>query len=419
MNISKIEVFQILDSRGWPTLAGFLELSDGRRVCASIPSGSSVGKYEAIEKRDGDTKKYFGKSVFKAAQTFRDQVSPIILGRKPDFSKIDDDLLSIDGTGNKSNLGANVILLGSILTLKAQAKSLDIEIFEFISHVTGIKPSMPFVKANLINGGRHADNSLLFQEFMIQPTVAESFEDQQQMIVSVYHTLSDILKSKGYSTCVGHEGGFAPDLRRKGVFGCEREALDILTKAVDSSGNLGKVNICLDVAASEFFDEQNGYYNVGNDHVFSDDLVQFYSDLLNEYSIGSIEDGLAQDDWVSWKNLNESLGNRVEIVADDLCATNPERVTKALENKVCNAILIKPNQVGTISETLKAVSMSKSGGLGVVPSHRSGETIDSFLSDFSVGVAAGSCKIGAPARGERVAKYNRLAAIDLILRGGV
>ncbi|MCK4499972.1 phosphopyruvate hydratase, partial [Candidatus Babeliales bacterium] len=392
MNIEKIDVFSILDSRGWPTLAGSLMLEDGKKVYASVPSGSSVGKYEAVEKRDADKDNYSGQSVEGVVLSFKDKIIPVLLGQKPDLERIDKELIELDGTGNKSNLGANVTLLASVLVAKAQALTLNVEVFEFIAHVAGFKPAMPLVRANVINGGKHADSGLAFQEFMIQMLPGTSFEDQQHSIVSLYHKLAEALQLQSLSACVGDEGGFAPRFGDKGMFGNERAALTLLSEVVECAGMAGKVNICLDVAASEFYDEKYKTYNVYGEHVFAEDLIQFYSDLVSQYPIVSIEDGLVQDDWEGWQSLTEKLGKNVQIVADDLCVTKTTRIQKAIEENACNAFLIKPNQVGTVSETLAAITLAKSSGCGVVPSHRSGETNDSFIADFAIGIAADACK---------------------------
>jgi enolase len=410
MKIKNINLFSILDSRGYPSLAGSLELSSGKKVFASIPSGASVGKYEALELRDED-----GMGLDVAIEVFNKKISLTLLGEFPDFVSVDKKLIELDGTRDKSFLGANNTLLASILVLRAQAAAQELEEFELISKTFGLAPRIPLIRANLLNGGAHALNGMSVQEIMIQPCEVETFEEQQNIITKVYHELKTILRARGISVAVGDEGGFAPTINALGVFSKERVVLGLLMEAVGALGLQDKVKICLDVAASEFFDGSRGSYVVDGELLSFVELVDQYKKLTKEYPICSIEDGLDQDDWTGWEHLTKSLGGDIQLVGDDLFVTQENRLKLGAMKNIANAVIIKPNQVGTISEAVDAVRFAKKNGMAVVPSHRSGETNDSFIADLAVGVGADSIKIGAPARGERVAKYNRLAEIYKII----
>ncbi len=418
MKIKKIEAREILDSRGFPTVECSVLLENNQITKASVPSGASVGKYEAVELRDGDAKRYFGKGVLKAIENIEKKIAPVIVGKEANFQEIDKIIIDLDGTSNKANLGANSTLAVSMAVCRAQALSERIALYELINEVCcgGGKILLPDVMFNILNGGVHADNTLSFQEFMIMPVGQNSFAEKLQMAVVVYQNLKKLLKQAGYSTNVGDEGGFAPKFGQDTEIG-EKKALEFLIKAVELSGfDVGKdVVFCLDVAASQFYDEENKVYTLGNKKLGSDEMILLYDELLSTYPIYSIEDGLDEQDWDGWKSMTEKIGARVQLVGDDIFVTNSELIKKGTENHVANAALIKPNQIGTVTQTLEAIKLCKDSNYKTVVSHRSGETMDTFISDLVVGTAAGQFKAGAPARGERVAKYNRLLEIEGML----
>lgn len=412
MNIKKLWGTEILDSRGFPTVECNLLLENDFLIKSSVPSGASVGKLEALELRDGDKKRYFGKGVLTAIKNIEEKISPIILGQEPNFKDIDKKLLKLDGTDNKSNLGANAILAVSIAVARAQAFVEKKELYRLISEAVGNnKVFLPKVMFNILNGGVHADNNIPFQEFMIMPQAA-SFSENLRMSVIVYQNLKRILKKEGYCLGVGDEGGFAPNVVANSYSGIEK-VLNLLKRAVEVSGlTIGKdIVLCLDVAASQFYNEENKYYLLGDEKFSSSDLVKFYASLISDFSVFSIEDGLDEQDWDGWKILTKSLGDKVQLVGDDIFVTNKKLIQKGIEQGVANAVLIKPNQIGTVTETLGAIKLAQDNNYKCVISHRSGETCDTFISDLVVGAGVGQLKAGAACRGERVAKYNRLLDI--------
>lgn len=417
MKISKLEVSEILDSRGWPTLQGTLYLNDGRTVMASVPSGRSVGTYEAVELRDTPSKSWLPRGVIGACELFKKEISPLLLNQEINFAMIDRALIACDGTRDKSRLGANTTLLASMLAVRAEALVSGVEPFVQIATITKRNPLMPQIRANIINGGVHADNSLACQEIMIQLRHQAPYEQQAQIISRIYHALRNVMQKRGLRVNVGDEGGFAPIFRRsKKPFYVEKQALDLLTEAVDLAGCQAHVVFCLDVAASEFYSKECQCYEVAGERLSAIDVISLYKELIKTYPIVSIEDGLSQDDWDGWKSLTDSLGKTIELVGDDLFVTQIDRLKVGLKRGAANSLLVKPNQVGTLTEAFDAAAYARQHSFTIVPSHRSGETNDSLIADIAVGLGAEACKIGAPARGERVAKYNRLAVISAQLR---
>jgi len=417
MKIKKIWGREILDSRGFPTVECNVLLDNDIVVKAAVPSGASVGKCEAVELRDNDPKRYMGKGVLKAVANI-DKLSPLFCGEEPDLLKADKILIEADGTENKSNLGANTTLAISMAIARAQAILLNIELYELIANLYDTqKVLLPDAMFNILNGGVHADSGICFQEFMIMPVGQKTFAQRLEVAAVIYQNLKKLLKDAGYSVGVGDEGGFAPKLGTDKDSG-ERKALDFLLRAVEGAGFVpGKdVVFCLDVAASQFYDEKEGLYLLGNKKLNSEELINLYDDLIDSYPIFSIEDGLFEQDWIGWQIMTEKLGSKVQLVGDDIFVTNTELIQKGIDNKVANAVLIKPNQIGTITQTLNAMKLCNDNGYKTVVSHRSGETTDTFISDLVVGTAGGQFKSGATARGERVAKYNRLLEIEVKLK---
>ncbi len=414
--IVRLSAREILDSRGLPTIESLIELSDGRRVSASIPSGASVGRHEAHELRDIISDHYHGKGVLEAVHKLEKIITPLLVGKKPDLLSMDQLMIEADGTQDKSNLGANTLLVVSVAVARAQALVQGIEVFEVIAGLCGDRtPKIPKCMFNILNGGMHGDSGAVFQEFMIMPFSDEPFEQQLQDVVSVYQQLKAILKKRSYQTGVGDEGGFTPHLSGRGIIR-ERQALDLLMESIMLAGfDFEYFKICLDVAASCFFDERKQVYTIDEEYFSSQDLVGLYEELTKNYPIYSIEDGMSQDDWAGWQILTERLGDRVQLVGDDLFTTNQERIQQGIALSVANAVLIKPNQIGTVTQALQALDIAHKAGYTTVVSHRSGETSDSFIIDFAVGAAADQCKAGACSRGERIAKYNRLLEIEKLL----
>ena len=417
MKITAITARQILDSRGWPTIECSLMLDSGQLVRASVPSGASTGAHEAIELRDGDASKYAGKSVLNAIKNIETIIAPALVDAAPDIKVCDKIMLSLDGTQDKSNLGANAILAVSVAVCRAQALCRGMPVYELLSSVfNGGRKSIPEVMFNIINGGAHADGSLCFQEFMIMPTIGTRFADRLEVAVLVTHALKNLLREAGYATGTGDEGGFAPlfDAREQIP---EHAALDFLMRAIEQVGFVPgtDVQICLDVAANHFYDAQEDCYRLHGGERSAADMVAFYAQLVADYPIFSIEDGLSEDDRDGWKLLTQELGEKVQLVGDDIFVTNPQRITQGIEDGIANAVLIKPNQIGTVSETIDAILLSKKNNYKTVISHRSGETNDSFIADLAVGMDAGQLKAGAPVRGERLAKYNRLLELEELI----
>lgn len=404
-----VDVFarEVLDSRGNPTVEVEVVLEDGTIGSAIVPSGASTGAYEAVELRDGDTGRYNGKGVLNAVKNVNEIIAPEVIGMDA-VGQIDIDslMIELDGTPNKAKLGANAILGVSIATAKAAANYLAMPLYQYIGGVNAKEIPVPMM--NILNGGKHADNNVDIQEFMIAPVGAPSFTEGLRMGVEVYHALKKVLSAKGLVTSVGDEGGFAPNLPSN------ESALDVIIEAIEKAGyEPGKdISLALDVAANEIY--QDGKYNlVSNNMVLSSaEMVNFYVDLADKYPIISIEDGLSEDDWEGWKNLTEKLGKKIQLVGDDLFVTNTERLSRGIQMGVCNSILIKLNQIGTLTETLDTVEMAKRAGYTCVISHRSGETEDATIADVAVAVNSGQIKTGAPTRTDRVAKYNRLLRIE-------
>jgi len=409
--IKNIHARQIIDSRGTPTLEVECHLDDGSFGRAAVPSGASTGQYEALELRD-NYNEYFGKSVTQAVQNVNTSIKSKLVGSKiSNINNIDKIMIEMDGTENKSYLGANAMLGVSLSCLKAIANFKKMELYEYISLITNTKKiSMPIPMMNILNGGSHADNNVDIQEFMIYPSGLESFSKALQCGCEVFFQLKKVLKQKNYNTAVGDEGGFAPNLKSN------QEALDLLSESVEKSGYiLGKdVFFTLDVAASELFQnkDQNYLLSSENKKLSNYELIDYYDSLCKQYPICSIEDGLDENDWNGWKLLNEKLGNKIQLVGDDLTVTNIKKLRNAIDTDAMNAILIKLNQIGTVSETLETIDLAKKSNYGVIISHRSGETEDTTIADLSVGVNAGQIKTGSLCRSERVAKYNQLLRIE-------
>lgn len=408
--IIDVHAREILDSRGNPTVEVDVLLDDGTMATAAVPSGASTGQFEAVELRDGDKKCFGGKGVLKAVSHVNDIIGPEIIGLDPtEQVAIDKLMIELDGTPNKGRLGANAILGVSIAVAKAAADSAGLPLFQYLGGVNA--KEMPVPMMNIMNGGAHADNNVDIQEFMIMPVGASSFAEALRWCAEVYHTLKSVLKEKGLATGVGDEGGFAPNLSSN------EEALQVICEAVKAAGlEPGKdISLAIDAASSEFF--ADGNYNLAGEGKVKSaaEMVDFYEELVNKYPIVSIEDGLAEEDWAGWKLLTERLGKKIQLVGDDLFVTNTERLAKGIANDTANSILIKVNQIGTLTETFDAIEMAKRAGYTCVISHRSGETEDATIADIAVAVNAGQIKTGAPARSERVAKYNQLLRIEELL----
>ena len=407
--IEIIDVYarQILDSRAFPTVEVEVTLEDGTVARAAVPSGASTGIFEAVELRDGDKAIYNGKGVLKAVDNVNNLIAEEIIGMNVyDQIAIDKMMIALDGTDNKSKLGANAMLGVSLACARAAAESLGLGLYQYIGGVNA--KVLPVPMMNIINGGSHADNNVDLQEFMIMPVGATSFAEALRMSSEVYHALKGLLKAKGLSTGVGDEGGFAPDLSSN------EEAIKIIIEAIEKAGFVpGKdIYIALDPASSEFFED--GKYNLaGEGRVLTpEQMADYYVELANKYPIISIEDGMAEEDWEGWKHLTDKLGDRVQLVGDDLFVTNTDRLKMGIERKTANSILIKLNQIGTLTETINAIEMAERAGYTAVVSHRSGETEDTTIADLVVAMNAGQIKTGAPARSERVAKYNQLLRIE-------
>lgn len=413
LEIVDVQALEILDSRGNPTIQVEVVLDGGFRGMASVPSGASTGSFEAVELRDGDKSRYFGKGVQKAVENVNKKIAKKIIGMNVyEQRKIDQELVKLDDTPNKSNLGANSLLGVSLAVAKAAANSLNMELYEYIGGIQAKELPVPMM--NILNGGKHSENNISIQEFMIMPIGEITFQERLKRGVEVYHTLKKVLKEKGYAVGVGDEGGFAPNLEN------EEQALDLILEAIKKAGYEPEKDIvlALDIASTEMYDEaqkigKEGYYFWKTKQLKTkQEMIQYVIDLCDKYPIVSVEDGLAEEDWESWKELTSKLGNKVQLVGDDLFVTNPKRLRNGIEKNIANAILIKPNQIGTLTETLDTIYMAKSNGYKTVISHRSGETDDTTISDIAVGTNAGQIKTGAPCRIDRVAKYNRLLKIE-------
>lgn len=411
--IKYIHAIHILDSRGNPTVQVEVTTVNGVKGIASVPSGASTGSFEAVELRDGDKKNYLGKSVEKAVKNVNDKIAKKIIGMNVFKQReIDEEMIKLDDTPNKSNLGANSILGVSLAVAKAAANELGIELYRYIGGVQANELPIPMM--NILNGGKHSDNNISIQEFMIVPVGDITFAERMKRGVEVYHTLKKVLKDKGFSVGVGDEGGFAPNLEN------EEQALDVIIEAIKKAGyEPGKdIKLALDIASTEMYDEakkinKTGYYFWKTKQFkTNEEMIGYIIDLCNKYPIFSIEDGLAEEDWESWKILTDKIGDKVQLVGDDLFVTNKSRLYRGIEKQVANSILIKPNQIGTLTETLDTIAIAKKNGYTTVISHRSGETEDTTIADIAVAVNAGQIKTGAPCRTDRVAKYNRLLTIE-------
>ena len=404
--IEDVYARQILDSRGNPTVEVDVKLTNGVRGRAAVPSGASTGIFEALELRDGDKSKYMGKSVQKAVDNVNNIIAPELIGEKASHQKeIDTFMIDMDGTENKSKLGANAILGVSLAVAKAASKAYDMALYRYLGGINAL--TLPVPMMNIINGGAHADNNIDFQEFMIAPVGAESFSHALQMGSEVFHTLKKVLNNKGLATSVGDEGGFAPNL------GSNAEGIEVILEAIDKAGyNTNQIKICLDVASSEFY--ENGKYNLKGEGKSFDscEMTDFLDEWVKKYPIISIEDGMAEQDWDGWKMLTDRMGCRCQLVGDDLFVTNTRRLADGIKRGVANSILIKVNQIGTLSETLDAISMAHAAGYTTIISHRSGETEDTFIADLAVAVNSGQIKTGSASRSDRMAKYNQLLRIE-------
>jgi len=413
IKIEKVKAREILDSRGNPTVEVDVYLTGGIMGRAAVPSGASTGEHEAVELRDGDKKRYLGKGVLNAVKNVNEGIAPLIKEIDPyEQAKIDNFLINLDGTENKSRLGANAILGVSMAAAKAVANLNHIPLYKYLAKVANISKKaniLPIPMMNILNGGSHADNNVDLQEFMIMPINAENFREALRMGAEVFHNLKSILKAKGLSTSVGDEGGFAPNLKSN------EEAIEVILEAIEKAGYKSgeDISIALDPAASSFF--ENGKYMLSAEAApekTSDDMVSFYENWLGKYPIVSIEDGLDENDWEGWKKLTDRLGSRIQLVGDDLFVTNTKLLKKGIDSGTANSILIKVNQIGTLTETFEAIKMARGAGYTAVVSHRSGETEDTTISHLVVAVGTGQIKTGSLSRTDRIAKYNELLRIE-------
>ena len=404
--ITKVEGFEVLDSRGNPTVAARVTLNDGSVGFAISPSGASTGKFEAHEKRDGDKSRYFGKGVLDAVKGINEEINERLISLNTVCQRtVDEALISLDGDKNKARLGANATLAVSLAVAKAAAKANNSPLYKYLGGVNA--KILPRPMMNILNGGAHASNNIDIQEFMIIPYTAETFSEGLRQCAEIYHTLGKILKEKGLSSGVGDEGGFAPNLAS------DEEALTLICEAITTAGySLDQIKIALDIASSEWFDGKNYTLPKRNKTMTVDELLAYYKDLLLKYPIISIEDGLNEDDFEGWQKLTKELDDKLQLVGDDLFVTNTSRLAKGIEMGVANAILVKPNQIGTLTETLDVIALAQKNGYATVISHRSGESEDTTIADIAVAVNSGQIKTGAPCRSDRVAKYNRLLIIE-------
>jgi enolase len=396
---------EVLDSRGNPTVEATVVLESGVVASVIVPSGASTGANEALELRDGDKKRFLGKGVLKAVENINTKIADLLIGEESeDQVRIDRLMIEADGTENKSNLGANAILAVSLAVARATAIEKEMPLYRYLGGVNAKVLPVPLM--NVINGGAHADNELDFQEFMIVPVCGGSFKEALRAGVETFHVLKSVLKEKGYSTNVGDEGGFAPALRET------KEALDMLMLAIDKAGYTPgeDIFIALDAASSEFY--KDGKYLFEKRELTSDDMIILYEEIVGTYPVVSIEDGLAENDWEGWKSLTQALGNKVQLVGDDLFTTNPKIIKEGIKNNIANSVLIKLNQIGTLTETLDAIEMAKTNNYTAIISHRSGESEDTFIADLAVATNAGQIKTGSASRTDRIAKYNQLIRIE-------
>ncbi|GAA9740552.1 phosphopyruvate hydratase [Helicobacter pylori] len=415
LTIKDIHALEVMDSRGNPTIQASVILSDNTKASAIVPSGASTGKREALELRDNDKTRFLGKGVLRACENVNSVIKHHLIGLEAiNQAFVDERLRALDGTPNYANLGANAVLGVSMALARASAKALNLPLYRYLGGANAL--TLPVPMLNIINGGTHANNSMDFQEYMIMPLGFESFKEALRASAEVYHTLKKLLDGKNQLTSVGDEGGFAPN------FNNNVEPLEVISQAIEKAGyKLGEeIALALDVASSELVDENFNYHLKGENKILdSHELVAYYKELVAKYPIVSIEDGLSEDDWEGWAFLSKELGRQIQLVGDDLFVTNANLLQKGIEKNIANAILIKPNQIGTISETLETIRLAKHHAYQCVMSHRSGESEDSFIADFAVALNTGEIKTGSTARSERIAKYNRLLEIEHELKGGV
>lgn len=415
LTIKDIHALEVMDSRGNPTIQASVILSDNTKASAIVPSGASTGKREALELRDNDKTRFLGKGVLRACENVNSVIKHHLIGLEAiNQAFVDERLKALDGTPNYANLGANAVLGVSMALARASAKALNLPLYRYLGGANAL--TLPVPMLNIINGGTHANNSIDFQEYMIMPLGFESFKEALRASAEVYHTLKKLLDGKNQLTSVGDEGGFAPN------FNNNVEPLEIISQAIEKAGyKLGEeIALALDVASSELVDENFNYHLKGENKILdSHELVAYYKELVAKYPIVSIEDGLSEDDWKGWAFLSKELGRQIQLVGDDLFVTNASLLQKGIEKNIANAILIKPNQIGTISETLETIRLAKHHAYQCVMSHRSGESEDSFIADFAVALNTGEIKTGSTARSERIAKYNRLLEIEHELKGGI
>ncbi|GAA7554476.1 phosphopyruvate hydratase [Helicobacter pylori] len=415
LTIKDIHALEVMDSRGNPTIQASVVLSDNTKASAIVPSGASTGKREALELRDNDKTRFLGKGVLRACENVNSVIKHHLIGLEAiNQAFVDERLRALDGTPNYANLGANAVLGVSMALARASAKALNLPLYRYLGGANAL--TLPVPMLNIINGGTHANNSIDFQEYMIMPLGFESFKEALRASAEVYHTLKKLLDGKNQLTSVGDEGGFAPN------FNNNVEPLEAISQAIEKAGyKLGEeIALALDVASSELVDENFNYHLKGENKILdSHELVAYYKELVAKYPIVSIEDGLSEDDWEGWAFLSKELGRQIQLVGDDLFVTNASLLQKGIEKNIANAILIKPNQIGTISETLETIRLAKHHAYQCVMSHRSGESEDSFIADFAVALNTGEIKTGSTARSERIAKYNRLLEIEHELKGGV
>ncbi len=403
--IVDVYAFEILDSRGNPTIKCTVTTEDNIKGVAEVPSGASTGDKEAVELRDNDTDRFKGKGVLKAIDNINEKIAEEVIGMDVfEQTDIDNTMIEMDSTDNKAELGANATLAVSLAAARAAANELDIPLYRYLGGIHSNLLPIPFL--NIMNGGKHADNNVDFQEFMIAPVGAETFKEAMQMASETFWTLKGILKDKGLFTGVGDEGGFAPNLESN------EEPLSLIMDAIQKAGYepMDDIAIAIDPASSEFY--KDGFYHVGKDKLTSEDMIALYEKLIQEYPIVLLEDGLAENDWEGWKKMTEKIGDELILVGDDIFVTNTDLIYKGIENAIANAVLIKPNQIGTLTETLDAIRLAQDASYNLFISHRSGETTDTFIADLAVGVNAGLIKTGSACRGERIAKYNRLIEIE-------
>ncbi|GAA8123317.1 phosphopyruvate hydratase [Helicobacter pylori] len=415
LTIKDIHALEVMDSRGNPTIQASVILSDNTKASAIVPSGASTGKREALELRDNDKTRFLGKGVLRACENVNSVIKHHLIGLEAiNQAFVDERLRALDGTPNYANLGANAVLGVSMALARASAKALNLPLYRYLGGANAL--TLPVPMLNIINGGTHANNSIDFQEYMIMPLGFESFREALRASAEVYHTLKKLLDGKNQLTSVGDEGGFAPN------FNNNVEPLEVISQAIEKAGyKLGEeIVLALDVASSELVDENFNYHLKGENKILdSHELVAYYKELVAKYPIVSIEDGLSEDDWEGWAFLSKELGRQIQLVGDDLFVTNASLLQKSIEKNIANAILIKPNQIGTISETLETIRLAKHHAYQCVMSHRSGESEDSFIADFAVALNTGEIKTGSTARSERIAKYNRLLEIEHELKGGI